>query len=103
MGFYVYIYNSAHGYLWSKDKLTTFMYPGSTVYMTFPDHALWRSRTDGRDQLQLMHSPTQVTFPCISPDGKQVAFGTIEGKVYVMNLDGTSQREISKKEAFNPT
>lgn len=38
----------------------------------------------------------EVAFPFISPDGKQVSFGTVRGALYVV-MDGGSPREIVKK------
>jgi hypothetical protein len=51
----------------------TFSRDGQWVaYTVFPDHALWRSRTDGTDPLQLTFPPAQVFYPSISPDGTHV-------------------------------
>jgi Tol biopolymer transport system component len=73
------------------------------VYTTFPDFALWRSRTDGTDRVQLTYPPTQVLYPYLSPDGKKIVFRNREGTVVVMNADRTSQRELPIRNAFTPT
>src|SRR6185437_7748042 len=42
------------------------------VYVTYPDDSLWRSRIDGSDKLQLIHSPITAAVPRWSPDGKRI-------------------------------
>jgi len=36
------------------------------AYTSYPDHTLWRSRTDGTDRRQLTYPPMQVSWPFIS-------------------------------------
>ena len=46
------------------------------AYVTFPDGALWRSRADGSDRLQLTQ-PSEYSYsagPCWSPDGSELLF-----------------------------
>src|SRR5260370_2357358 len=53
----------------------TFSNNGEWVaYTSYPDHVLWRSRSDGTEPLQLTFPPGQVFSPPISPDGRQVRF-----------------------------
>ncbi len=60
----------------------TFSTDGEWVaYTSYPDHALWRSRSDGTEPLQLTFPPAQVFGSFISPDGKQVAYSTSAGAV----------------------
>jgi len=55
----------------------TFSRDGKWVsYTAYPDHTLWRSRSDGTERLQLTYPPMEVSFPFISPDGTKVAFTT---------------------------
>jgi Tol biopolymer transport system component len=62
------------------------------AYQSYPDHALWRSRIDGSDRLQLTYSPTYVFYPRISPDGTKVAYGAEDENgitnAYVVSMDG---------------
>ncbi len=44
------------------------------VYVSYPDRALWRSRIDGSDRLQLTQSPVSAMLPHWSRDGTQIAF-----------------------------
>lgn len=44
------------------------------VYLSYPDHSLWRSRADGSDRLQLTYAPMLVFWPHISPNAEQVSF-----------------------------
>jgi serine/threonine protein kinase len=67
----------------------TFSRDGKWVaYTSYPDHTLWRSRSDGTDRLQLTFPPVRVTYPFISADGKRVAYGTSDGKLFVISMDG---------------
>jgi eukaryotic-like serine/threonine-protein kinase len=64
------------------------------AYVTFPEGALWRSRVDGSERLQLTFSPMQALWPRWSPDGKQIAFSAIGPgrplKIYLVSADGGS-------------
>jgi eukaryotic-like serine/threonine-protein kinase len=44
------------------------------VYLTMPDRALWRSRVDGSERLQLTSSASSPLLPHWSPDGAQVVY-----------------------------
>ncbi len=44
------------------------------TYISYPDYALWRSRIDGNDKLQLTYPPMAPAMPRWSPDGKRIAF-----------------------------
>jgi Tol biopolymer transport system component len=66
------------------------------AYMSYPEHTLWRSRSDGSDRLQLTYSPVVVRFPRISPDGTKVAFSDDEGVVYVVSINGGTLRKFAE-------
>ena len=73
----------------------TFSSDGQWVaYTVFPDHALWRSRTDGTDALQLTFPPAQIFYPSISPDGKQVAYSTATGATRLISMDGGTPQTL---------
>ncbi len=56
-------------------EFVTFSRDGRWItYVSFPDGALWRSREDGSERLQLTNSPMQALHPHWSPDGKQIVF-----------------------------
>lgn len=44
------------------------------IYLSYPNHELWRSRADGTERLQLTFAPMQVFWPHISPDATKVEF-----------------------------
>jgi WD40 repeat protein len=44
------------------------------VYSSFPDGALWQSRVDGGDRVQLTMPPVAAVLPQWSPDGTQIAY-----------------------------
>jgi DNA-binding winged helix-turn-helix (wHTH) protein/dipeptidyl aminopeptidase/acylaminoacyl peptidase len=78
----------------------TFSRDGNWVaYTSYPDHALWRSRADGSERLQLTYPPMQVYYPFISPDGKQVVYGNASGETYVISMDGGEPQKIVEKDA----
>jgi eukaryotic-like serine/threonine-protein kinase len=75
----------------------TFSRDGQWVaYRSYPDYALWRSRTDGSDRHQLTYPPAVVMFPFISPDGAKVAFGTNNAAVFVVTMEGGAPRKIAE-------
>ena len=68
------------------------------AYVTFPEFALWRSKLDGSERLQLSYPPLQPVLPRWSPDAKQIVFysstpGQPE-KVYTLSRDGGSARQL---------
>jgi Tol biopolymer transport system component/DNA-binding winged helix-turn-helix (wHTH) protein len=72
------------------------------AYVTYPDHILWRSRSDGSERQQLTFSPVQVQDPCISPDGKWVVYRESQGYgIYIIGRDGGAPRKVS--DGWSPT
>ena len=43
-------------------------------YVSIPERALWRSRLDGTERLQLSQPPEQAVLPVWSPDGSRIMF-----------------------------
>jgi eukaryotic-like serine/threonine-protein kinase len=73
----------------------TFSRDGKWVaYLSYPDHMLWRSRTDGTDRMQLTYPPMGVLLPFISPDGKRIVFGSSRLETYVVSTDGGPPQRI---------
>lgn len=69
------------------------------AYASYPDHTLWRSRSDGSERLELTYPPMQVFYPFISPDGKRVVYGNAKGEIYVISMDGGPPQRIVEKDA----
>jgi len=67
------------------------------VYTSYPDHSLWRSRSDGTERMQLTFPPMEVGFPIISPDGTKVAFFTHKGEQFVIGMEGGMPQRIDEK------
>jgi Tol biopolymer transport system component len=44
------------------------------TYVSVPDGALWRCRSDGSDHLRLTSEPEKTALPHWSPDGRQIAY-----------------------------
>jgi WD40 repeat protein len=72
------------------------------AYTAYPDHLLWRSRSDGTDPLQLTFPPGQIFAPSISPDGKQVAYVDSAGAVCLIGMDGGSPPTVIEKDGATP-
>jgi eukaryotic-like serine/threonine-protein kinase len=68
------------------------------AYITIPGSALWRSRVDGSDRLQLTYPPAPATLPSWSPDGTQIAFISAEvgkpWKIFLVSAQGGSPDEL---------
>jgi hypothetical protein len=73
------------------------------AYTAYPDHALWRSRSDGTDPLQLTFPPGQVFAPSISPDGKQVVYINSAGAICLIGMDGGSPPTIVERTGLRRT
>ena len=73
------------------------------AYTAYPDHALWRSRSDGTDPLQLTFPPGQVFGPSISPDGKQVVYVNSAGAICLIGMDGGTPQEIAENNPSSAT
>ena len=72
------------------------------TYVSFPEGALWRSRIDGSDRLQLTVPPMQVFIPCWSPDGKRVAFMDVSpgkpSKIYLVSAEGGTPEPLFEEQ-----
>ena len=66
------------------------------VYTSYPEHTIWRSRSDGSDRLQLTYPPMEAMFTEISPDGSQVAFNTLAGDTYIVGMNGGTPRKFAE-------
>ena len=73
------------------------------AYLSYPEHTLWRSRSDGTERLQLTYPPLVVDFPRISPDGSRVAFSTGTGNVFLVSMDGGKPQKIVDNPLRHPT
>ncbi|HZQ94826.1 MAG TPA: hypothetical protein VFA67_07440, partial [Candidatus Sulfotelmatobacter sp.] len=67
-------------------------------YVSVPDGALWRSRADGTDRLQLTSAPVSANFPHWSPDGTRIAFIAAEAgkpwKIHLVSAQGGLPEEL---------
>jgi eukaryotic-like serine/threonine-protein kinase len=70
------------------------------TYASYPDGALWRSKVDGSERLQLTSSLAPALHPRWSPDGKQIAYSgarpNTPNHIYVVSADGGVPREVTK-------
>jgi DNA-binding winged helix-turn-helix (wHTH) protein len=73
---------------------------GWVAYTTSPDHALWRSRSDGSKRMQLTYPPMEVAWPFISPDGTRIAFADTKSNVYVIDIDGGAPEKVAEKSSI---
>jgi Tol biopolymer transport system component/DNA-binding winged helix-turn-helix (wHTH) protein len=69
------------------------------AYSGLPDPNLWRSRSDGRDRIQLTTNFLQTAMPVWRPDGRTIAFmgrqttGT-KWTIYVIDPEGGAARAL---------
>ncbi len=68
------------------------------AYVSYPDLALWRSRLDGTEKVQLTSPPIEVVGPRWSPDGTRIAFTDLQAgrvwKVYTISGGGGIPEEM---------
>jgi serine/threonine protein kinase len=67
------------------------------AYTSYPDHTLWRSRTDGSERRQLTYPPMEVAWPSISPDGTKVTFASCCYETYEIGMDGGPPHRIASQ------
>jgi Tol biopolymer transport system component len=72
------------------------------TYVASPGNALWRSRVDGSERLQLTASPMQALIPSWSPDGKRIAFQAMTpGKLmslYLVSANGGTPERLFEEQ-----
>ena len=77
---------------------TTFSRDGQWVtYVSYPDHSLWRSRSDGTERKQLTYPPMEVAYPSISPDGTKAVFETSSDETFMVSVEGGSPQKIERQ------
>jgi Tol biopolymer transport system component len=68
------------------------------AYVTLPDGALWRSKVDGSQRLQLSFPPMQAALARWSPDGRRIAFmARVPGKpwkIHLVSAEGGSPQQL---------
>lgn len=65
------------------------------VYASYPEHTLWRSRSDGSERMQLTFPPMDARFPVMSPDGTKVAFFTDKRELFVIDMQGGQPQKFA--------
>ncbi len=77
------------------------------TYVSYPDHTLWRSKSDGSERLQLTYPPMRTALAHWSPDGRQIAFsGALPGKpwkVLIVSADGGSPQPLTSTDDIQET
>jgi len=70
------------------------------AYLSYPDRALWRSRSDGTERKQLTYPPMTAYDPSISPDGSRVSFHTFDGELLLISMEGGTPQRIDERGCF---
>ena len=73
------------------------------AYVSHPDGALWRSRADGSERVQLTFPPVSVFLPHWSPDGTQIVYTDTQAgqtwKTFLISAQGgTPEQMLPEKE-----
>ena len=68
------------------------------TYVSYPEQALWRSRMDGTDRLQLTYPPVIAGLPRWSPDGTRIAYIDAQPgrpwKAFLISAQGGTPQEM---------
>jgi eukaryotic-like serine/threonine-protein kinase len=81
------------------------------AHVSYRDGALWRSKIDGSERLQLTYPPMYAVLPRWSPDGKQIVFFEFAvaadkpARIYEVSADGGSPRPLmpgDQRQQFDP-
>ncbi len=68
------------------------------TYVAIPEGTLWRCRADGTERLQLTSAPERAALPHWAPDGKQIAYVSMQPgkpwKISVIPAGGGASQEI---------
>lgn len=67
-------------------------------YVSMPDGALWRSRTDGSERLQLTSAGERAALPKWAPDSKQIAYVSIRAgqstQILLIGVEGGKAKPV---------
>jgi Tol biopolymer transport system component len=66
------------------------------AYTSYPDHTLWRSRSDGTARLQLTYPPMEIASASLSPDATHIAFRNSNWDLFVIDRDGGAPKRIAQ-------
>ena len=69
------------------------------AYTTYPDSALWRSKLDGSERLQLTFAPMNAHEPRWSPDGKQILFTDVPSKIFIVPANGGTPQQLMSSDS----
>ncbi len=68
------------------------------TYVAIPEGTLWRCRADGTEPLQLTVAPERAALPIWSPDGKQIAYVSLQPgkpwKISIISADGGTAHDL---------
>jgi Tol biopolymer transport system component len=68
------------------------------TYVSVPEGALWRCRSDGSERLQLTSAPERTALPHWSPDGQQIAYVRMSPgkpwKIAIVSANGGKPKNI---------
>ncbi|MBI2044493.1 PD40 domain-containing protein [Candidatus Pacearchaeota archaeon] len=67
------------------------------AFVNSSDLSLYVTDLDGSNAKKLTNASESAGYPCFSPDGTKIVFSRFDGnsEIYVMNSDGSNQRNIS--------
>jgi eukaryotic-like serine/threonine-protein kinase len=86
------------------------------AYVSVPEGALWRSKSDGSQRIQLTYPPLTAVLPAWSPDGRQIVFYAFSGndlnlnslrlgsqkpRLYTVANEGGPPRQLMQEESLD--
>lgn len=79
--------------------------PDGRIIYEGNDGDIWTINRDGGEQRQLTNNSFSDVRPCMSPDGRYIFFTSTRSgssQVWRMNVDGTNQVQLTKREGGQP-
>jgi len=78
--------------------------PGARYVWPLYPYDIYKANPDGTDLVRLTNNATYDAEPVVSPDGKQIVFGSQRDgdfDIYIMNADGSNVRRLTDRVGYD--